>query len=322
LPFAEDVAYYSPEQLDAIVKAGGSLSQGKTRQELKSALEQAVLAAQIHSGIRRWETAPPARAVEFEKLAQTAGRLLRFLGVTNDGKPHVTPKLRGGSLSGLQGQGFAWARHWFRTAEREKRIATIARARERKLIITGDSDKADEMQAARRWRKDVRSKKRERWHRIHGAWPTDPSPYAMETSEGTRYLVFGEDLALLGAVEGVQRLRTWAELEAKRLRKVPPPEPVGNRRSRGVPRRKAQTFLVGCLAKLYPDFFGRPFGVSKLANPTKSGKSPGRAAGPGVRFVQACLGPLGITMSADAIEKAWDACRADSHRKMGNQTRE
>jgi hypothetical protein len=323
LRFAKVYRGYSTEQLNSIIKAGGGLRQGKSQQELKSALGEAILAAQIHAGIRRWETAPPARAGEFEKVRRASERLLKLLGVATDGKPHVAPKLRGGALSGLQGQGFGWAQHWFKAVEREKRVAVLRRSRERKLTTQGRDSEADALRAAREGRREARAEKRERWRRQHGGWPADHEfPRVFETSEGNRSLVFGEDLALIAAVEGVQRLRTWAALEAKRLSKSLPSESGGKSGSRDVPMRHSHTYFVGRLALLYPRFFKREqFGVSKSALSSKNGKPAGSVGGPGIRFVQACFGPLGITMTAEAIEKAWDTCRADSKRHMGNRPR-
>jgi hypothetical protein len=318
--------YYSDEQLQIIILAGGGLLQGKGLKELKSALENAILRTQMHAGIRRWETAPPARAGEFEKVARAAVRLLQLLDVADDGKPHVKPKLRGGAMSGLQGQGFAWARRWLKTAEREKRVALHRRSRERRMADGERHAEAEVARAARKTRCREREAKRERWRRLHGGWPDDGEfPRIVETSEGDKIVLYGEDLALRAAVEGVQRIRTWAAFEAKRLSKEPPQ--TRNGKSRDAPMRRVQTFLVGQLALLYPSLFenkrGR-FGVSKLAELTKSGKPASSVGGPGIRFVQACLQPLGITMSAAAIEKAWDACRADSpmrHGKVGQQTK-
>jgi len=45
---------------------------------------------------------------EFEKVARAAGGLLKLFVVADGGKPHVALKLRGGQMSGLQGQGFRW----------------------------------------------------------------------------------------------------------------------------------------------------------------------------------------------------------------------
>jgi hypothetical protein len=320
MPFAEGFGYYSPEQLSAIIDAGGDLLQEKSPRDLKSALEQAVLAAQIHAGIRRWETAPPARAGDFEKVARAAQRLLRLLDVPDDGKPHVIPKLRGGAGSGLAGVGFAWARRLFKAAERENRVASFRRSRERRLKEEGRHEEAEAALAARQARLKNREVKRERWRRLHGGWPAENDfPRVIETPEGQKYKIFGEDLALVAAVEGVQRIRTWAALEANRLSNIFPTEAGRKMKSRDVPMRKAQTFLVGRFAALYPEFFkskrGR-FGISKLAQETKSGKPAGAVGGPGIRFVQACLAPLGIGMSGDAIEKAWDTIRADMGKKQ------
>jgi hypothetical protein len=161
----------------------------------------------------------------------------------------------------------------------------------------------------------------EDWRRLHGGWPGDNEhPTVFDTSDGYRALLFGEDLALVAAVEGVQRIRTWAALEAERLTKGSQFEAERKRSVRDAPLRRAQTILVGRLARLYPKFFGRKFCVSKLALPTKIGGKPvGNVGGPGVRFMQACLGPIGVRMSADAIESA--GCDAIDQRSMGKRRR-
>lgn len=313
--FARDFRGYSIEQLDAIIIAGGGLLKGKTRNELKDALDEAVIGGQIHDGMRRWRKPATVRGDDITKIAQVAARLLKLLNVENSGKPHVEPIIR----IGLERQGKRWAHHWFQRHERERRVAVVARAAERKLIAAGRRNEAAKIRETRQQREDARRKVWDRWHQLHGGWPTGPSPDAVQTPEGTGYLVYGEDMALRAAVEGVQRLRTWAVRESRRLANRAPQtvqlEPGET------PLRETRTIMVGRLARHYEPFFGRPFGVSKLALPTKSGKGGGSVGGPGVRFVQACLGPLGIHMKADAIEKAWDACRADSRRNMGNRTR-
>src|SRR5262245_58451124 len=122
MAWGEDFGTYSAAQLDAIVEAGGGLRRGKTRKDLKAALDQAFLVAQLHSVYQRSETTSPARSGEFEKVARASERLLKLLNVETDGKPQVAPKLCGSPLRGLQGQGFAWAQRWFEVAKREKRI--------------------------------------------------------------------------------------------------------------------------------------------------------------------------------------------------------
>jgi len=322
MPLGEDFGTYSAAQLDAIVTAGGGLRRGKTRQELKAALDQAFLAAQLHAAYQRNKTTSPARSDEFEKVARASERLLKLLNVETDGKPQVGLKLRGSPLRGLQGQGSAWAQRWFEAAKREKRIELFWRDRERELIAQGKPSEAAALREKRERRRRSRKGQWERWRRLHGGWPGDNEhPTVFETSDGSRALLFGEDLALVAAVEGVQRIRTWAALEAERLTKGSQFEAERKRSVRDTPLRRSQTILVGRLARLYPKFFGRKFGVSKLAEPTKtSGKPIGSVGGPGVRFMQACLGPIGVRMSADAIEKAWDATRSDQ-RSMGNRRR-
>ena len=169
--------------------------------------------------------------------------------------------------------------------------------------------------------KDVRrarEQQRERWRRLHGGWPgDDESPAVFETSDGNRGPDLREDLALVAAVEGVQRIRTWAALEAKRLTNGSQFEADRNRKVRDTPLRRAQTILVGRFASLYPRLFGRKFGVSKLA-PTKSGKSAGSVGGPGREIRASVSRPTRGRMSAYAIEKTWDTNRSDL-RDMGNK---
>jgi hypothetical protein len=69
MPLGEDFGNYSAAQLDAIVEAGGGLRRGKTRKDLKAALGQAFLAAQLHAAYQRSETTSPATSDEFEKVA-------------------------------------------------------------------------------------------------------------------------------------------------------------------------------------------------------------------------------------------------------------
>jgi len=312
--FAKDYRSITAVQLDEIIAAGGGL-QGKTSEELKDALETEVLAGQIHAAKRRWRKPVTIKADDFGKVERAAKRLLQLLDVADDGKPHAVPKIR----VGLEHRGFDWARRWFNAAEREKRAATIARARERRLIAEGKTSEAAAARENREHRRGIRARQWERWHQLHGNWPSETSPKWVQTPEGERYLIYGEGLALVAAVEGLQRLRTWAELEAQRLSKSPA-QVVQFEPSDG-PLRETRTVVVCRLADLYPRFFGRKFGVSKLAGRTKGGKPAGSVGGPGVRFVQAFLrGVLDITMSPEAIEKAWDTSRASSKRNMGNRT--
>jgi hypothetical protein len=125
-----------------------------------------------------------------------------------------------------------------------------------------------------------------------------------------RYPTVGEHSALAAAVEGVQRIRTWAALEAGRLSRDSPSKAL-REETRAAPRRTTTTFFIGRLADLYPRFFGKPFKVSKLALPTRDGRPAGEVGGPGIHFIKACLAQLGISMNAEAIEKAWDAYRGD-----------
>ena len=201
------------------------------------------------------------------------------------------PKLSGSHLRGLQGQGFAWAQRWFEAAKWEKRIALCWRGRERELIAQGKPSEAAALREKRERRRKSRNGRWEDWRRLHGGWPGDNEyPTVFDTSDGYRALLFGEDLALVAAVEGVQRIRTWAALEAERLNKGSQFDAERKRSVRDTPLRQAQTILVGRLASLYPKFFGRKFGISKLAEPTKIGGKPvGSVGGPGVRFCRLAL---------------------------------
>jgi hypothetical protein len=296
---------FSEEQLDAVIAAGGSLAKGYTREKLKEELEARIGAALLHETIRK-SVRSRASAKEFAAVARTAGRLLNLIGVAIDGQPLVATKFRGR----LQRQGHDWARRYFHAIERERWFSLHARAQERRLVKQGNHDKAAELREARERRRKSRDGKRERWRQLHGIWPIEPSPETIQTDEGSRTRVFGEDLALIEAVRGLQRLRTWADQAAQDF--LHPAKSLGfGVMDDGSPWRSGQTVLVGHLAEVFSEFFGKRFGISKTAEPTKSGRPAGSVGGPGIRFIQACLEPLGLTMNPDAIEKAWDAYRAD-----------
>ena len=116
---------YLTSQVDAIIEAGGGLARGRSRNDLKQALETTINNAQIQDPMRKWMRMAPAPANDFAKIARASERLLKLLGVAIDGKPHVAPKLR----YRLQRHGFEWARRYFNAVEREKRPSMLAVAR-------------------------------------------------------------------------------------------------------------------------------------------------------------------------------------------------
>lgn len=85
---------YLTSQVDAIIEAGGGLARGRSRNDLKQALETTINNAQIQDPMRKWMRMAPAPANDFAKIARASERLLKLLGVAIDGKPHVAPKLR------------------------------------------------------------------------------------------------------------------------------------------------------------------------------------------------------------------------------------
>jgi hypothetical protein len=125
--------------------------------------------------------------------------------------------------------------------------------------------------------------------------------------------MYGEDLALREAIEGVQRIRTWAEAASKL--------PEGTERAlsfrpkksrhRKTPLREPATILVGYLGDIYPKYFGRKFSIYKLVEQTRDGRPAGHVDGRGLAFVQACLAPLGVSITGGAVDKAWAHYRDD-----------
>jgi hypothetical protein len=261
--------------LDAIIEAGGGLADGQSRFELRTWLENQVSTARILGNIRKWRHARPAHSDEFEKISRAASRLLVLLGVKPDGEALVAP----GLYDGLVQQGRAWANEW-----------SLA------------DKKVQETDQGKRLLKH---------HRLHGNWPTETSFLTYMTSDGEA-TYYGEDLALVRAIEGLQRIRTWAEIAAR----APGATKVAKKQAiRKFPEnRKPATILIWLLALRYPLFFGQSFGISKPPLPTADGRAAGEVSGRCISYIQACLRPLrlGKDMSGEAIEKAWDTCRKDA----------
>ena len=130
----------------------------------------------------------------------------------------------------------------------------------------------------------------------HGAYP-EFEPTLFEPDVGEEYMDYKADLAVSRALEGVWLLYRWAKAAREEAE-----DPSTNFLELEGP--SAEVWLI-CkrLPAIYERHFGQPFGVSK------AWKSKGPPYGPGIRFIQACLAPLGIKKSPDAIEKSWDRYR-------------
>lgn len=151
---------------------------------------------------------------------------------------------------------------------------------------------------ARRYRAKPPSDERERSWRRHGSWPSPVAPVLGDED------IFGEseDLALIDAVRGAQRLRTWAMLEANRLAKEPPPQSQGIVEENGRPWRRLNNALIGRFADVYEEFFGCSVGW---------GRPEGDLEGPGVEFLCACMDALGMEMTPGAAVRALSRLRGD-----------
>ncbi len=132
----------------------------------------------------------------------------------------------------------------------------------------------------------------------------EPTPVDSDTGE--RVMDYGSAVAVLRAAEGVWRLHQWAEAGREET-EAPDYEhwvPEGP---------SAEAWLIGKkLPEIYERHFGGSFGVSKPGERTgldEQERARSEVFGPSIRFVQACLEPLGIQKKPDAIEKHWDRYR-------------
>jgi len=155
-------------------------------------------------------------------------------------------------------------------------------------------------------------------HQLHGSWPNSTSPEILTTNDSSTYRMYGEDLALREAIEGIQRIRTWAEAASKspeaKERTLSLRPISGKTRRRETPLRTPTTVLVGYLAEIYPEYFDRKFGIHKNSIEDGYTRAGVILENQSVNYIQACLRPLGIDMTCDAIEKAWDNYRKDNQK--------
>ncbi len=136
-----------------------------------------------------------------------------------------------------------------------------------------------------------------------GPYPEfSPTPY--NSSVGGQATDYGETEAVLNASQAVWRLYQWAKAERKEAEKALLTDTEGP---------SDQAWLVAIkLPEIYERHFKKRFGVSKPGDSLsldEQSRSRSEPYGPGIRFVQAALAPLGISKSPDAIEKAWDRSR-------------
>jgi hypothetical protein len=281
--FAENFVGYTDENLDAIIEAGGGLATGKTREGLRDCLQSQILVVRSVVDSREWDRAPLAAASEFLQISKLAARLLKSLGTEADGDPFIAPKLYYGFVE----QGQKWAQEWALLHKNKQNAASGSK----ELVLRG------------------------RKHRLHGSWPQATSFTTYVSPHLGEVTPYGEVLALMQAIQGLQRIRTWAEGAAQSRA----PGAKGYKQSVGIsrfpdrkpPYRDPATILVGLFAYRYQDFFKGRFTAYKLANDTKDGRRAGSVHGRGIAFLQACLGPLEIDMSDGAIEVALRNWRKD-----------
>jgi hypothetical protein len=112
--------------------------------------------------------------------------------------------------------------------------------------------------------------------------------------EGGNYMDYCGSAALRETVEGVKYLRAWAAeakgMERERIR-------PGDKRNKG---NEPMRDLFGELVGIWVEIFGKPVKMS-VGAPER--KNQGRPAGPMLAFIRACLKPLGIDASDDAIRE-------------------
>lgn len=129
-----------------------------------------------------------------------------------------------------------------------------------------------------------------------GGYPEfPPEPF---THDGHVYYEWWGRDALRAALVNVERLESWAN-RAARLKQ-------GRVKSRaGEPQHTADAalndFLQNSLAPIYRQYIGRKPGTSPV-----DGSNGG---GPWVRFMGACLEPLGQPTAAEALKKRWSRIR-------------
>ena len=111
--------------------------------------------------------------------------------------------------------------------------------------------------------------------------------------DGQKYPDYRGDEAFAASVLGIKRIAYWSKSAAKFLA----PEVQKSNRERHA-ADKALEVLVFQLANLYESLTGRQPSVSR---PTDGGE-PG---GPWLRFLNACLLPLGLNLSAHALDARW-----------------
>ena len=242
----------------------------------------------IYEALKPWKR-PVPRPDQLKQIQRLAARLLKLLNVDLDGKPNAEPNIRQQLLMA----GTKWAYRWVSFHEAMERQGLTQSVHEQRL---SPSDR-EKLRGERKARALRATAEKLRQHRQHGEWPTTKYHVWEIQADGSERLILGENEALRSAIQGIQRLRTWSSVAAGHLKKKPYPKVEQDR------KRLPRIVLLERLILSYDRLFGEgAFGIVTY----NYGENESTTGGKHVEFIQRAMAPLGITMNAPAIAKAFN----------------